>query len=161
MFTNKHVVVAMLVAPVLAIMAWFAIDYFIAERPHAAKEGAAYTLIAKSNCRYDSGQCDLENSDFKLSIRPTSVTQNAVQLEMTSAFPLQSATLGLVNDGVPTSPSPMSATTDESLHWTARIDSPSGEDSILRVAVTADGATWYAEVPTVFLDSGERPATAR
>jgi len=71
MFTNKHVIIAMLVAPVLAIMAWFAVDYFIGERPHAAKEGAAYTLIAKSNCRYDSGQCDLENSDFKLNLRPT------------------------------------------------------------------------------------------
>lgn len=151
MFTNKHVLVAMLVAPVLAIMAWFAIDYFIGERPHAAKDGAAYTLIAKSNCRYDSGQCDLENSDFKLNIRPTSVTSGSVQLEMTSAFPLQSATLGLVNDGTATLPSPMAATTNEALHWTTRIDRPHGEASTIRVAVTADGATWYAEVPTVFL----------
>src|SRR5210317_2361133 len=112
MFKNKHVIVAMLVAPILSIMAWFAVDYFVGERPHAAKEGAAYTLIAKSNCRYDSGQCDLENSDFKLSIRPTSVTPASLQLEMTSAFPLQSAMLGLVNDGIPASPSVMSATTD-------------------------------------------------
>ena len=155
MFTNKHVVVAMLVAPVLAIMAWFAIDYFIAERPHAAKEGAAYTLVAKSNCRYDSGTCDLENSDFKLSIRPMSITANSVQLEMTSAFPLQSATLGLVNDGVAAAPSPMAATTGENLHWTTRIDVPSGETSTIRVAVTAEGSTWYAEVPTVFLYPGE------
>ena len=155
MFTNKHVVVAMLVAPVLAIMAWFAIDYFIAERPHAAKEGAAYTLVAKSNCRYDSGTCDLENSDFKLSIRPMSITAHSVQLEMTSAFPLQSATLGLVNDGVAAAPSPMAATTGENLHWTTRIDVPSGETSTIRVAVTAEGSTWYAEVPTVFLYPGE------
>ena len=155
MFTNKHVVVAMLVAPVLAIMAWFAIDYFIAERPHAAKEGAAYTLIAKSNCRYDSGACDLENSDFKLSIRPTSVAADSVQLEMTSVFPLQSATLGLVNDGVAEAPSPMAATSGENLHWTTRIDAPSSETSTIRVAVTAEGSTWYAEVPTVFLYPGE------
>lgn len=161
MFTNKHVVVAMLVAPVLAIMAWFAIDYFIGERPHAAQEGAAYTLIAKSNCRYDSGQCDLENSDFKLSIRPTSVSPGSVQLEMTSAFPLQSATLGLVDDGTPALPSPMTATNADALHWTTRMDSPSGENSAIRVAVTAEGATWYAEVPTVFLDSGERTTLTR
>ena len=151
MFTNKHVVVAMLVAPVLAIMAWFDIDYFIAERPHAAKEGAAYTLIAKSNCRYDSGVCDLENSDFKLSIRPMSITADSVQLEMTSAFPLQGATLGLVNDGVAAAPSPMAATNGEGLHWTTRIDAPAGDNSTIRVAATAQGSTWYAEVPTVFL----------
>ena len=155
MFTNKHVIIAMLVAPVLAIMAWFSVDYFIGERPHAAKEGAAYTLIAKSNCRYDSGQCDIENADFKLSIRPASVTSGSILLEMTSAFPLQSATLGLVNDGTAALPSPMSATNDEALHWTTRIDRPRSDSSTIRVAVTADGATWYAEIPTVFLFPGE------
>jgi hypothetical protein len=30
MWTNKHVIIAMLVAPVLAIMAWFAVDYLVA-----------------------------------------------------------------------------------------------------------------------------------
>lgn len=155
MFRNKHLIVAMLIAPVLAITAWFAIDYFVAERPHSAKEGAAYTLIAKSNCRYDSGQCDLENGEFKLSIRPTSVTADYVRLEMTSAFPLQSATVGLVNDGDPAVPSPMASTIDEALHWTTAIDRPQGETSSIRVAVTADDATWYAEVPTVFLFPGE------
>lgn len=151
MFKNKHLVIAMLVAPVLAIMAWFAVDHFIGERPHAAKEGAAYSLIAKSNCRYDSGQCDLENSDFKLIIRPTSLSASSVQLEMTSEFPLQGATLGLVNNGIPAEPSTMEATTGEALHWTTRIDRPSGDDSTIRVAVTAEGATWYAEIPTIFL----------
>jgi len=155
MFKDKHLIVAMLVAPVLAIMAWFAVDYFVAERPHAAKEGAAYTLIAKSNCRYDSGACDLENSDFKLSIRPMSVTANSVQLEMSSAFPLQSATLGLVNDGVAAPPSPMAATNDAGMHWTTRIDAPAGDTSTIRVAVTAEGAAWYAEVPTVFIYPGD------
>ena len=155
MFTNKHVVVAMLVAPVLAIMAWFAIDHFIGEQPHAAKEGAAYTLVAKSNCRYDSGECDLENADFKLTIRPMSFSSSSIQLEMIAAFPLLSATLGLVNDGTAAPPSPMAATTDEALHWTTRIDRPHGETSTIRVAVTARGATWYGEVPTVFLVAGE------
>ena len=151
MFKNKHVVIAMLVAPVLSIMAWFAVDYFLSERPQAAKEGATYTLIAKSNCRYDSGQCDLENAEFKISIRPMSVTSSGIQLEMTSAFPLQSATLGLVNNGTPAAPSKMLATTGEALHWTTRIDRPSNDSSTIRVAVTSDGSTWYAEIPVIFL----------
>ena len=151
MFKNKHLIIAMLVAPVLAIMAWFAVDYFIGERPHAAKDGAAYTLIAKSNCRYDSGQCDLENSDFSLSLRPVSVTANTVQLELTSALPLQSAALGLVDNGAELLPSPMKSITDDAMLWTAQIDRPSRADAAIRLAVTAQGATWYAEVPTVFL----------
>ena len=151
MFKSKHVVIAMLVAPVLSIMAWFAVDYFLSERPHAAKEGAAYSLIAKSNCRYDSGQCDIENSDFKINIRPMSITSNSVQLQLTSAFPLQSATLGVVNNGIPSPPTEMNPTTDESLRWTTRIDRPVADSTMIRVAVTADGSTWYAEIPTVFI----------
>jgi len=151
MFRNKHLVIAMLVAPVLAIMAWFAVDYFVAERPHAAEEGAAYTLIAKSNCRYDSGQCDLENADFKLSIRPVSTEAESIRLEMTSAFPLQSATVGLVKAGVPAAPSMMEAANSDGTLWTGRIDPPGSENSTIRIAVAARGATWYAEVPTVFM----------
>lgn len=151
MFKSKHVVIAMLVAPVLSVMAWFAVDYFLSERPHAAKEGAAYSLIAKSNCRYDSGQCDIENSDFKINIRPMSITSNSVQLQLTSAFPLQSATLGVVNNGIPSPPTEMNPTTDESLRWTTRIDRPVADSTMIRVAVTADGSTWYAEIPTVFI----------
>lgn len=155
MFKNKHVVIAMLVAPVLSIMAWFAVDYFLSERPHAAKEGAAYSLIARSNCRYDSGQCDLENSDFKVNIRPMSTTADSIQLELSSAFPLQSATLGVVNDGTPSPPAEMNPTTDERLRWTARIEQPVSDSATIRVAVTADGSTWYAEIPTVFLSGPE------
>lgn len=151
MFKSKHVVIAMLVAPVLSVMAWFAVDYFLSERPHAAKEGAAYSLIAKSNCRYDSGQCDIENSDFKINIRPMSITSDSVQLQLTSAFPLQSATLGVVNNGIPSPPTEMNPTTDESLLWTTRIERPVADSTMIRVAVTADGSTWYAEIPTVFI----------
>jgi hypothetical protein len=154
MFKNWHVIIAMIVAPILAVLAWLAVDYFVAERPHAAKEGAAYSLIAKSNCRYDSGQCDLENSDLKLSIRPMSITSDSMQLELTSAFPLQSATLGLVNNGIPARPAEMKPTTGESLRWTTRIDRPDAETSTIRVAVTADGSTWYAEIPVTFLSLG-------
>jgi len=157
MFTNKHVVVAMLVAPVLAIMAWFAMDYFIGERPHAAEDGAIYTLIAKSNCRYDSGQCDLENSDFTLSIRPVSLTTSSVQLEVTSAFPLQSAALGLVDNGAELLPAPMNPTAEDGLRWTAQISRPTRADAEIRIAVTAQGATWFAEVPVVFLRLADEP----
>lgn len=157
MFKNKHVVVAMLVAPILAIMAWFAMDYFIGERPHAAKDGATYTLIAKSNCRYDSGQCDLENSDFTLSIRPISVTTSSVQLEVTSAFPLQSAALGLVDNGAELLPAPMKPAAEDGLRWTAQINRPTRADAEIRIAVTAQGATWFAEVPVVFLRLADEP----
>lgn len=151
MFKNKHIVIAMLVAPVLAIMAWFAVDYFVAERPHAAQDGAAYVLVAKSNCRYESGRCDLENADFKLSVRPASETAESMLIEVSASHPLQSASVGLVDSGAQTAPVTMTAKTREALIWTGLIDLPGSKETALRIAVTAQGATWYAEVPTVFL----------
>ncbi|MGI9248065.1 MAG: hypothetical protein ACR2QI_03570 [Woeseiaceae bacterium] len=151
MFKNKHVVVAMLVAPVLSIMAWFAVDYFIGERPHAAKSGTSYLLIAKSNCRYDSGQCDLANGDFELTLRPTEIGATIVELHLASKFPLQSATAGLINDGEPNTPTKMISSGTGATEWSATLARPASGEGTIRIAVVAQGATYYAEVPTVFL----------
>ena len=153
MFKNKHMIVAMLVAPVLAIMAWFAVDYFVAERPHAAKPGSAYTLIAKSNCRYESGQCDLENADFKLSIRPGMISASSVALTLTSSHTLQSAAMGLVDGDDAQPPAPLTPTGEAGTEWQALLPSPSSDEASFRIAVTANDATWYAEVPVVFIST--------
>ncbi len=155
MFKNKHVVIAMLVAPVLAIMAWFAVDYFVGERPHAAKPGSAYTLVAKSNCRYASGQCDLENADFKLTIRPEMVSASSVALTLTASHGLQSAAMGLVEGDNTQPPAPMTRTDDTGTEWQGLLPGPGSDDATIRVAVTANDATWYAEVPVVFLQTQE------
>ena len=68
MFTNKHIIVALLVTPVLAVLAWFAVGAFVGEKPQQAAPGQSYPLVERSNCRYDSGQCDLHNEDLQLSI---------------------------------------------------------------------------------------------
>ena len=151
MWKNKHIVVAMLVAPVLAIMAWFAVDYFVAERPQSAQPGAAYPLVAKSNCRYDSGRCDLENADFEISLLPLQITPTQVSIRLESRFPLQQATLGLVEQGTAAAPVRMSADGGDNTAWLAEIAAPASSDSLLRVGVISDDATFFAEVPVVFL----------
>lgn len=151
MFKNKHVVVAMLVAPVLSILAWFAVDYFVSERPHAAEPGTTYLLIAKSNCRYDSGQCDLENGDFKLTLRPAAIGESMVTLDLESRFALQQATVGVVNGGSETEASRMVSSGTGATRWSTMLARPSSDESTLRIAAVAQGATYYAEVPIVFM----------
>ena len=156
MFTNKHVVVAMLVAPILAIMAWFAVDHFIGERPHAAMEGTAYTLVAKSSCRYASGQCELENAEFRLSIRPQARNATSISLVMSASHALDSALMGMSGDE---SPQQMTSIGDDTgTEWLAILPLPRDADETLRIAVTARGATWFAEVPTIFLEGAEVPS---
>ena len=153
MWKNWHVVIAMLVAPVLGIMAWYAVDWFVAERPHVAKAGASYLLIARSNCRYESGQCDLVNSDFELVIRPDQLYSNRTTLTIDSEFALENVTVALVSGDVET---PAVAELDGdgnlSVQWKVRIPAAPTETSTLRIAVTAQGAIYYAEVPVVFLN---------
>lgn len=154
MFTNKHVVVAMLVAPVLAILAWFAVDYFLTERPHAAKPGADYKLIARSNCRYDSGLCDLENGDFKLSLSAVDVASTTISLNMESRFPLQQATIGFINSSVNAAPSAMAPMDDAATNWSATLSLPEEGTSMLGLAVSSQGVNYFAEIPTAFLGIG-------
>ena len=153
MWKNWHVVTAMLVAPVLGILGWYAVDWFVAERPHVAESGASYLLIAKSNCRYDSGECDLVNSDFKLTIRPDQLFSRQTTLTVDSEFALQDVTVALVTDDVETpSVAELDGKSDLSVRWKVRIPAAPEATSTLRIAVTAQGAIYYAEVPTVFLN---------
>ena len=155
-WTNKHVIVALLVAPVLAIMAWFAVDRFIGERPHAARKGTTYLLVAKSSCRYASGQCELENGELKLSIRPQSRDADSIRLIMTASRALDSALVGTTGHETPQQMARIGG--DAGTKWLAILRLPRSGEASLRIAVTAQGATWYAEVPTVFLDGAEIPS---
>lgn len=71
----------MIVAALLAVITWFAVYRLVAERPHIAREGRAYLLIARSDCRYTSGQCSLENASFKSTLaRIFAATETALQM---------------------------------------------------------------------------------
>ena len=157
MWKNKHVVVAMLVAPVLAIMGWFAVDYFVAERPHAARPGAAYPLVARPNCRYASGRCELVNNDFLLTL--TLVTDAGLPvLRLSASHPLSEAhgAVGAASDGLE-EPRAFAATGADGTAWSLELDGEPAADDTLRVAVKAQQSTYYAEVGTAFMAAEGRP----
>ncbi len=147
MWKNKHVVVAMLVAPVLAILAWFAVDSLVSERPHVAKPGAAYPLVARSNCRYQSGRCDLDNSDFRLSLE-----RDAGELLLTSRFALSGGNVAIGSKPETLDRPVALVPADESgLVWRVPLVTEPGEEDLLRIAVLAEQSTYFAETSAVFL----------
>lgn len=155
MWKNKHVVVALIVAPILSILAWFAVGQIAGEKPTPAEAGNTYKLVARSNCRYASGSCNLHNADFELTLEPGMVAASSVALTMSASHALQSAVLGLVEPGLASQPSPMTRTADDGTQWQGLLPRPASAAAMIRVAVTAQDATWYAEVPVVFLDESE------
>lgn len=161
MWKNKHVIVAMLVAPILAIMAWYAIDYFIGERPHAAKPGADYTLVARSNCRRASGSCDLVNGDFKLTISASPAGSAALTLALSSHFPLVAATIGIApGPGKESLPVMLSPVGGDGKTWSVQISRPAAAEAAMQIVVIAGQSRYFAEVPTIFLIA-DAPASSR
>lgn len=151
MFTNKHIIVALLVTPVLALVAWFGVGSLVGEKPQQAAPGQSYPLVEQSNCRYDSGQCDLRNEDLRLSVTFDS-SSTAPTLLLSSSHALDNALLGIATgdgNGQPRSLRPLDS---EGLRWALPMAELPGREQRLLVAVSAAGSHWFAETSTVFLD---------
>ncbi len=71
-------------------------------------------------------------------------------LELTSKFPLQAATLGLVEGGTEHTPAAMQP--ENETRWRGALRADRSADSVIRLAVVASESTYYAEVPLTFLE---------
>jgi hypothetical protein len=152
MWKNKHVVIAMLVAPLLAIIAWYGVDAIVADRAESAKPGAHYPLVARSNCRYESGQCDLVNNDFKLVIRVVEVRPGETTLALESEFPIANTRLSISSGDYEVLATAVQESLSElPVQWIVTIASSPVPPAILRVAVTVQQSIYFAEVPVIFL----------
>lgn len=148
---NKHVVVAALVAPVLAILAWFALDLLMGERPKPALEGQSYPLVERSNCRYASGSCALANGDFKLELTTEGMARDRVTLTLSSVFPLDGAMVAMVDgQGDDAPPVPMRPGSGDGLSWSLDIARPDPERQRLRLVVSSAGVLYFGDVATAF-----------
>ena len=152
MFTNKHVVIAMIVAPVLALLAWVGVGQISGEKPQAAVQGQSYPLVEKSNCRYASGACDLENEDFRLRITMAdSVT--GPELVLTATHPLDGVVMSVAQAAQDSTPSPMRASDGQGLQWRLALGQPPGAQQRIRLVANASGRSYFADASTSFLQT--------
>ncbi|UUM30432.1 hypothetical protein [Vibrio japonicus] len=152
MFKNKHLIIAMLVAPILSLIAYFGTDMALSEKPHAAQEGETYKLVSKSNCRYTSGLCGMENGEFKVLFRSEKLTNAKLELSMEAKFPLEGVKLSLVDEqDKMAKPIDMKAAGNEGKNWYISLPKPSSAESWLRVAIQSNGTMYYGETQTAFI----------
>ena len=154
MFTNKHLIIAMIVTPVLAILAWFAVGYLAGEQPHKAIEGGAYPLVEKSNCRYQSGACDLTNEDFRLRLTYVEALTGP-ELLLSASHPLEGAVLAVVEPGGEDRPAVMRASDGRGLEWRMALAGRPEPAQRIRLVARADGSSYYADAATVFIQPEE------
>jgi len=154
MLSNRHVVVALLVAPILAVSAWFGVGWLVADstlRPAPPVAGSVYPLVERSGCRYGGGVCTLANNEFELTLRTTS----AARLVLYANVPLEQVWAGLVSDG-DSAPRVAHALSDDLTAW--RLDmlkEPKPGDS-LRLVVVFRGSQFFGEATLTFM-APQRP----
>ncbi len=86
---NRHLKVAFMVAPILAVLGYIGADYY--DEHQAAKE-KIIQLVPEGHCDVINHSCVLISGEFKVNI-----SDKAGVTEVNSTFPLDSATLFLVD----------------------------------------------------------------
>jgi flagellar basal body-associated protein FliL len=151
MFKNKHIIIALIVTPILAVIAYVAVDFFVSERPQQAESGGQYQLVQLPNCRYASGQCGLKNGNFKLIVTGVADSGGLV-LKVESVFSLDEASVSVVKDPVETvGPKAMLPVTADGKEWRVNLVVIDPDKQYLRLAVTVEDAVYYAETAMPFL----------
>ena len=152
LFKSKHTIAALIVAPVLAIGSWLAIDFWVGEQPQKAEAGRAYALVALPNCRYSSGKCTLKNNEFKLELTPVTVTDSQLTFLLTAAYTLEDVHLALVNNADDSgTPVAMQAVDAEGRQWQLTLTADNTGTQHLRLVAQAAGAHYYGETGLAFV----------
>ena len=148
---NKHILVAMIIAPILAVLSYFAAGHLFGEKPQTAVEGGTYRLAEKPNCRWDSGRCGLRNADFELEMSILQRGPESLTVALESVHALDGVMLALVagEDGDDT-PLPMTPTGADGRGWSIEIPLPRPGLDRIRLGTMAGGASYYGEVSTEF-----------
>jgi hypothetical protein len=151
MFKNKHMTTAMVVAPLLAIVSYFATDYIVSDIPETAAQGESYAMVARSNCRYQSGQCTFRNGDLEVKFQLVQTDGSQPVLKARSNHPLQGAQIALVGEqNKDAQPLMLEKSDDAGEQWAISLQGPIDDKNELRVAMLANSTTFYGSTETTF-----------
>ncbi|MGL1957646.1 MAG: hypothetical protein OCD00_10060 [Colwellia sp.] len=141
---NRHLKVAFMVAPFLAVLGYIGADYY---NENKAAKTKIIQLVPEGDCDIINQSCVLKSGDFKVNISD----KNGVT-EVNSTFPLDSSTLFLVDKGnVPTSyPLGMQKS---AYYWQSKtplkaLISDKGASHKLRIIAKIKGGQYIAEFDT-------------
>lgn len=148
---NKHMTVAMLVAPLLGVGSYFLVDHFVGEKPQAAEAGQSYPLVAKPNCRRGGGYCGLKNKDFELTLSYEKAGDGRLLLKLESVYPLDGVMIALgVSESEQNPPAPMLLSDEDGMNWSIEIANPDPDRHRLYLAASSGQSLYFGDVATKF-----------
>lgn len=149
MLSNRHVVIALLMAPIMAVLAWFGVGWLVTDstlKPAPPVAGSAYPLVEQSGCRYGGGVCTLKNHELELALRATSTSQ----LMLTANVPLEQVWAALVSDG-DGAPRAAHALSDDFTAWRLDDFEAVTPGDTLRLVVVLGESQFFGEVTLAFI----------
>lgn len=149
MLSNRHVVVALLVLPLLSLLGWWAAGTLTGEQPGAARQGMTYPLMAHSGCRYAGGACAMENVDVRLAL-----AQVEDRIELQASIPMEAVLLAIGPPDDQQSPVAMTRRDERGTQWRLVLSARPEPGDRIRLAARARGITWFGETGTAFLLAG-------
>ncbi len=151
MFTNKHVVIALVVAPILSVLSWYAVGSLTGEQAAPAQTGRDYPLVAKSSCRWASGQCELENADFELTLRYSGTGHLLVH----SVLPLDGVMVSVYDPTVETDLPPVALLPADGSgrDWRHPASAVPAAGERIRLVASTHGSRYYGEMSSQFVQS--------
>ena len=150
--SNKDVLTALIIAPVLAVLAWVAVGQLSGEKPEPAAPGRDYPLAEQSNCRYESGVCELRNEDFSLQVVLEDESEQLIVVR--SSHRLDGVLIAVGSAQANPPPETMQVADGGGREWRLRLASlPAAEDRI-RLVATTGGSAYFAEASAIFMQPG-------
>lgn len=147
----------MLVAPVLALLTYFATDHYVSEKPHQAKAGKSYKMIERPNCRYSSGKCDLRNGNFEVGLKVEMLSEKKLLLKLNSNFALEGVKVAIVQtQNSNPIPADMQSQNNNKKVWEATINQPAFEESRIHMVIATGGSVYFADTATKFFHDDRR-----
>ena len=148
---NKHVLIATLMAPVLALIAYFGVNALVSETPHVAEAGQSYVLVEKPNCRHSGGICGLKNGDFELTLSFEWLDNGRMLLELESVHALDGILVALVeSEASETPPVDMHPVGNDGLTWSLDIAHPDPDSHRLRLVASANNVLYFGDIAMKF-----------
>jgi len=147
MFTNKHVVIAFIVAPILAVIAYFGVDYMVAEKPHAAQAGASYKLATRANCDHQSGMCRMVNGDVELNLAWQAESRT---LLAESNLPVQGIKLA-VGDPNHSLPVDFEMVDSTAMKWQLLLSNVPHPGEAINMVMSLNDSFYFGETTAIFL----------
>ncbi len=141
---NRHTKIAILIAPILAIGGYIASDLYVTNE---AQQNRIFQLVSKASCDVLAGQCVLSRGELKVNV----YDEDGVTT-INTTFPIDSATLFLVNKADQSSAYPLQMS-DSPYYWfnptPLRADiATTGDTHKMRLILKIQGGQYISEFYT-------------